>query len=455
MKKIIIPIFHGHLARNILRTDVFKILADNRELEIVIYAPDYKQEYYTKEFGADRVLVERVPTIYFSKIDKFFRYFYFYFVDTATTKIIQQEQFLFKKRYFKYVTTRLLTLIFGHLVILRKLVRFFDRALVGNNKDLDLLLNKHSPDLVFIPSITSDQDTMLLRCANKKNILTVGMVRSWDNITVNKGNVRIFPDKFIVHTKFLKEDLIKYADACAEMIEVVGMSHFDYYTNGARQPREEFMKTLGADPHKRYIYFMPIGLSDGEQDRKIIEYLADIISRHHELMDYQLLVTSHPNTDKALEITRPNVVMIPPRGIVSFTNSRLVDREITTEAMELMADLIYHCALVVNYQGTSTIDAAAFDRPIINIAFDDKPRPYLNSVRRFYDFTHYLPIIRSGGIKIAHDLSELETMIVEYVKNPSLDQKGRARIVEEQCYRLDGRASKRTVQALLSTLINL
>lgn len=452
MKKIVISIFHGHLARNVLRTDILIRLANNKDLEVVIFAPDYKKNYYSNEFGSSNVFIESVSQIKFSKLDQFFRKLYYYFVDTETVRIIQKEQFLPNKRYFKYFITRIFTLFFSKIYLFRKFVRFLDKFLIQGDRELDLLIEKHKPDLVFATSITSDQDTMLLRLAQKRSIKTVGMVRSWDNISVNKGNVRIFPDKFVVHTEFLKQDLVSYADTNPKIVEVVGMSHFDYYINDQREQREDFLTSVGANPAKKYIYFMPIGLTEEGQDDKMIKDISDIIQSRTELSDFQLLVTLHPNTDKNLKLEVPGVIMIPPRGIISFTDGRLVDREITREAMQFMANLIYHSEMIVNYQGTSTIDAAAFDKPVININFDDTPRPYLKSVRRFYDFTHYQPIIESGGVRIAHNLDELKNFILLYTKNPQMDSEGRRKMVSEQCFKLDGRASERTVDALLVTI---
>jgi len=453
-KTIFITIFHGHLARNILRTNILPLLAAQPDLKVVIIAPDFKQKYYQKEFSQSNIIIEGLSALEPIGGDRFFRSLYYYFVDTRTVKIVQQEQFILTGRYLKYFTIRLLTLIFGHLPLLRRLIRSLDNRLVGLNQEVESLFKRYQPDLIVASQVMADQDVMFLRSASRRHIRSIGMVRSWDNVTVNKGNVRVQPDKYIAQTEFMKNELVKYAEADVTKIAVVGLSHFDYYTDkNLRIPREDFVKSIEANSDKRYIYFMPIGLSDEGQDERMITALAQILTRREELKNYELLVTLHPNTSKTFSAKIPGVVFIDTsHSLISFSDGKMTDREISKEAMEIMASSIYHSDLVINYQGTSSIDAATFDKPVINIAFDEKTKPYLKSVRRFYDFEHYQPIIKSGGVRLAHSLSELEDLIVKYIEDPALDYEGRKRIINEQCYRLDGQASQRTVNEILSAL---
>ena len=447
MKKALIPIFHGHIARNILRTKVLSELV--KKAEVILVVPAFKRDLYEKEFGGRHVKVIASPEIKYSVLDKFFRSFYYYFVDTATVRIIQQEQFVLTNKYPRYIWARFWTKLFGNIKILRQFIRLLDRLLV---KDVTFtnIFDTHKPDIVFIPSITSDDEGLVLRQAKARGIKTVGMVRSWDNITVNKGNIRVFPEKLLVHTEILKEDCVKYADYPGERIEVVGMSHFDYYVTDTRIQREEFFGKIGGDPKKKTIYFMPIGLSDIEEDKFMLNFLETLVRSDKNFTNTQLMLSLHPNATKPIDYAAKDTLFIKPPKSIDFPGGKPTDREITKDAMELMASAIHNSDLVVNYQGTTSIDASAFDKPVTNIAFDgSKERPYLKSVRRFYDFTHYQPILETGGVKLARSAEELKAQIIEYLKHPELDRAGRKRIVEEQAPRHDGHASERTASAIL------
>ena len=446
MKKILIPIFHGHIARNILRTGVLPELT--KETNVVLIVPDFKKELYIKEFGGERVSVASAPTIKFSKLERFFRSFYYYFVDTETVKIVQQEQF-WEANKLRYWWARFWTKLFGNIKVLRQIVRWFDSLLVKDTTFRNIF-DKHKPDVIFVPSITSDDEGLVLRQAKARGIKTVGMVRSWDNITVNKGNIRVFPDKLLVHTEILKDDCVKYADYPPERIEVVGMSHFDYYLNDNRIPRESFFQKINGDPKKRTIYFMPIGLSDIEEDKYMLNLLEGWVKSSKEFAGTQLMLSTHPNATKPIDYTAPETLLIKFPGVINFPGGKPTDREIIKGDMEMMASAIYHSDVVVNYQGTTSIDASAIDKPVVNIAFDaHEGKPYLKSVRRFYDFTHYQPILASRGVRLAHSSNELKKEILEYLNDPSLDKKGRKRIIDEQSPSFDGRAGERTAQAIL------
>lgn len=452
-KIIFITIFHGHLARNILRTNILNLLAEKTNLKIVIIAPYFKKEYYQKEFGRFNVIIEGLPVLKSDHLDRFFRSFYYYFVDTNTVKVVQQEQFILTHRYLKYGITRFLTLIFGNLPLLRRIVRFFDWQLVSLNKKVESLFELYQPDLLVASQVMDDHDVMFLRSARSRQIRSIGMVRSWDNITVNKGNVRIHPDKYVVQTELLKDELIKYTEADSKNIEVTGMHHFDYYVDEKlRISRVDFAKLIGSDPTKRYIYFMPVGLSDEGQDERMIKSLALFIEQQPELKNYELLVTLHPNTNKNFPENISGVVFIPPRGIVTFCEGRVVDREISMEAMKIMANTIYHSDLVINYQGTSSIDAAAFDKPVINIDFDEVEKPYLKSIRRYYDFEHYQSIIKSGGVRLAYSLEQLKDLVLLFIKNPCLDKEAREKMVKEQGFYSDGKSCEHTVNIILKNV---
>ena len=129
--------------------------------------------------------------------------------------------------------------------------------------------------------------------------------------------------------------------------------------------------------------------------------------------------------------------------------------EILKSDMQHLADVLFHSAITITTCSTMSIDASAFDRPVINIAFDGwEKRPFHESVRRYYalSYTHYQPIVKSGGVRIAWNFDELVTLIHQYLKDPALDKKGRRRIVEEQCYKLDGKSGERIADSIISSL---
>ena len=66
-----------------------------------------------------------------------------------------------------------------------------------------------------------------------------------------------------------------------------------------------------------------------------------------------------------------------------------------------------------------TLDAVALGKPVINIAFDWKEKVYSKSVRRYYDFLHYLPIVHSNGTYIVNSKKKLIDSIVSSIESPN------------------------------------
>lgn len=448
--KVLITIFHGHIARNILRTDVLKEL--KKEAQIVILVPAFKREMYEKEFGDERVKVVTAPVITYSRADRFFRFFYYYFVNTNTVRIIQGEQFWITKKYLRWIFARLMTKIIGNSRTIRNFIRTLDGLFVKDALFASIF-DEHKPDVAFIPSMTSDDEGLVLRQAKARGVKVIGMIRSWDNITVNKGNIRVYPDKLLVHGSILKDDVVRYADMDPNKIEVVGMSHFDYYWNEPRISREVFFKRFGGDASKRTIYFMPTGLSDLAQDKQTLAYLENAPRIDPRFKGVQVMLSSHPNTPKKIDYAGQETILVELSAI-TYPGGKMTDKEITYDDMECMASAIYHSDVVINYQGTTSIDAAAFDKPVINIAFDDYPNKlYLKSIRMHYDFDHYQPIIKSGGVSIAHSLEEMLEMADMYLKHPEKDREQRKNMLLEQNGGFaDGKSSERTARAVLDTL---
>ena len=116
-----------------------------------------------------------------------------------------------------------------------------------------------------------------------------------------------------------------------------------------------------------------------------------------------------------------------------------------------LASLLRHAGVCVNVASTLAIDAALADTPVASVAFDGtETLPYRRSIRRAYDYTHYRPIVETGGAPVAETPEALFALIDAYLRDRSLNADGRQRIAHEQAARLDGRSGVRVARALVS-----
>jgi len=93
----------------------------------------------------------------------------------------------------KYFNASFLWLLskLGHIKLYRKLLRWADFHFMPK-KFYKEYFEKYKPDLIFASDVFSAPDVNLLREARARGIFTIGMVRSWDNVT-SKGMNRVIP----------------------------------------------------------------------------------------------------------------------------------------------------------------------------------------------------------------------------------------------------------------------
>lgn len=437
-KTVLITSFFGLISRNILATNTLRILRKKDNLQIVILTPTNKAENYQKLFGGGNVIVEGVDLPKPTKLDKFFNVIFHNLSDTNVWRI---HRLVWRKRDKKIITAPLYWLLskLGYLKIVRSIARRLEYMFLPKNRFAHIF-EKYKPDLVFATDVFHPNDLDVMREAKKRKIFILGMVRSWDNI-VSKGLNRIIPDRLVVNTPKIKKEAEKYNDIKPDNIDVVGIPHYDFYTPERRMPRNELFKQLNLDPRKKTIFFaLPSDIyTQGDPiAKKVVSLLMP--------MDVQLILRLYivGSVDLGDIKPIPNKVAIDVPGSGSdFTQADL------SAGDAHLADLLYHSDVVVAFASTLAIDAVVFDKPVVFIGFDGKEgRPYWQSLRRYYDYDHQKSILETGGVRLAKDPEELISQIQNYLKDPSLDQEGRKRIIQERCWKLDGRSGERLANVI-------
>ncbi|MGB7201857.1 MAG: hypothetical protein WBD16_06265 [Pyrinomonadaceae bacterium] len=106
--------------------------------------------------------------------------------------------------------------------------------------------------------------------------------------------------------------------------------------------------------------------------------------------------------------------------------------------------------VVINLSSTVTVDAAIFDKPVVNLNFDPQPeKPFEKLVKDVNSaWTHFSPIANSGGVRLVNTPEEMVRAIKDYLANPTLDHEGRKRIVSRVCGYADGKCANRMSQAI-------
>ena len=459
-KTIFIPLYSGQAARNILRTDVFKELRRDSRLRIVIFVHPKKMEFYQKGFMYPNVFFELLPAIKKTiKLDFLFYRLAFWMVDSESTKVRNyRDRRRNNENFFYYCLKRFFIKFIGNIFLFKQIFRYFDIKLIKTNL-FRHYFDKYNPDLVFCPNVFDRYDLILLREAKYKKISTIGMIRSWDNLS-NRGLLRVIPGHMIVHNEHMKRETLKWVTRNEKRITVCGMPHFDYYLNYYPDcEKEEFYKRFNISSDKRIIIFSPLPESYGTPYWEILKKLDQAINAGRLSSDVIVLVRFMPGDNVNIEEfkikhfnTPPNNLVFDSPGKHFLRQEEKIDWDFSDEDMKHLANSLYFSSLVINYASTLNIDAAAFNKPIINIAFDGNKGQdiYERSIKWIFDLTHNKQITQTNGTKLANSFDELVKYVNLYLNNASLDQAGRKRIISEQCWKHDGLAGKRVAECVLN-----
>lgn len=443
MKTIFLTSFHVLISRNILMTPVLKALTDagNR---VVILVPDYKEEYFEKAFGGENVIIEGVKAYTFSRsfLGLFFKRMSRPILNTYTSKIRCRQKLESENKYFYYYCFMLPSKILGRFAWFRKFFRWADFHLAPLKGYFFPLFDKYCPDLIIATDINNENDVALLQDSKRRNLKTICIVRSWDNLT--NFYMRVKPDHLVVSNKLLKEQAIKYQEFEENKVSIVGIPHYDRYIKGPTESKEEFFKKRNFDLSRKMILYVPVA-DFRVKENDVDPYMLEILSK----LDVNILVRVPPaGTMEGSNYPKSkNIFYEVPGKSFRFKG----DSEITKEDDDGLINSFYYSDLVVMGPGTMNIDATVFDKPIILVNFYKKPKPYYESIIE-YDYDHMRSILRSGGARVVKSEEGFLREVDNYFKNPKKDSAGRRLIIEDQCDKLDGKSSERMAKKLLEIL---
>lgn len=458
MRTILLPIYHGIRARNFFRTDTYNILVRDGGTRIVVVAPPAKCEFYREEFPELNVFFEPLEIVSEPPFGQFLYKLGVNLLNTNTIRLKQRLQYLKDGNYPRFLLWRFLNRTIGRLPVTRLLIRLLDRFVVSD-PGVEALLNKYRPDLVIVPDIVFPADRIFLRTAKRMGFFVVGMIRSWDNLTA-KGVIQVLPEKLIVHSHIMYEEAVRLAGMPEEDIYISGSPQFDSHFRVRSLSREDFLKDLGVPANRRIVLCAPFFNDYTNSAVAIINSLTGAIEGGRLPRDLHILVRYRPSNkeipagrlraSRHLTVTRP----CEHHFIVKNLQSPTDDYEYSQRDVDLLLNSLAYCSVVINTISSLSIDASAFDKPVINIRFDAEPicPPHLSVKPFLKDHDHYEAIERTGGIRFAWNMDALIELVNLYIENPYLDELGRERIRREQIEFMDGLSGRRVAEYILNLL---
>lgn len=442
MKTIFISSFHPLISRNILSTGVLEALS--KKARIVILVPDFKKEYFIKEFGGENIFVEGVD-MSLSGADLFFRRMVLALSNTKTLYIKKRSQFHRDGRLIAFLGY-VLPSFFGRISIVVKIMRFFDHHFFRTNF-FSNLFQKYDPSLIFSTDAQNELDVRLMKEGRYRGIKIISMVRSWDNLT-SKGILRFVPDALLVNNGIVKAEATRYSFISQEKIKIIGIPHYDQYFSTTPESKSNFFSGFGFDVKKALVIYAPIGdryIRKNQTDKYVLETLSSL--------DVNILVRLPPTDEvnfSGFESKNAKVAFQKTGNHFAKGGKKL--SEITQADERSLIFALARASVIVTGQSTIAIDVCVFDKPVVIVGFDKEERSYWDGVHRYYDYEYYKPILESGGVLFAKSAEELIGFVKSALANPSLNKNGREKIVRLEAEFSDGKSTKRLADVLLSYL---
>lgn len=460
MKNIFISVTSGRIVRNFLRTDILKLLKAGGYQPIILVEPALQDEFKDDLDLSNFIVASYQKPKFLEKKFLIFRYLDTY--SAATNFSVKSETISVKRKRMKerepikYLFIRTANFLVFRFQFFKNFLRWLDWKLFSKKWCVDLF-QKYQPALVFSTDMMTNQDEIyILECAKKLKVPTMASILSWDNLS-GYGKLPIHADRgVIVWNAIMKDQLIRWHGFKNNEIYVAGVPSYDVYAKiGNNCPtREQFFKAINADPNKKLITYTTAPPTICDTEDEVIDIITKAIQQNSLIAPAQLLIRLHPKDSRKHYQSLEGVTDIIFDNPGLF-NAAFSDQWSPTEqdVIHLLATLKYS-DIIINVASTVAIEAAIFNKPIINIGFDGyQKKPYRESVLRYYqDYTHYINIVKASGMRLAKSGEDLIYFINQYLNQPSLDAQGRQRIVEEQAGYLDGRASDRVANYIINNV---
>lgn len=453
-KRIVISIVDGLHYRYLIDTGVVRALVNGQTEIRMLTTPVLKRKLEDSGLLTDAIKVDMMEDIVLSR----FQRLHLFLTNNASKKLSEtlnvKNELKKRERSASYFVAKLLRLCSGTWLY-AGLLRLTGTSF--RSRYYRSILKEFKPDLMVLSTPGQKiNDLPLLYESRQLKIKTVSPVYSWDNLTA-KGPFVFKVDQLIVWNDIMKQEAREYHEYSSGNVVVAGVPVFDAYVKVMEEDpacKENFRQQFGFDNDRPLLTITTIPtIYFGKCHVDLAEKIVDFISRGF-IPGCNLLIRPHPLD----ETDYSSLEALPGVKVDYYGGSRednvifkWVPREDNTTHL---ARTMKYSDIVLNIASTITIDAACFDTPVINIAYDMKQddREYFGSVARYYNYTHYKHVVSAGAATVVKNDDELLNAIQTYLQNPKHHSAERSRLVAQQTGRLDGLAYRRVADAILKSL---
>ncbi len=476
-KSIGIVIEQGFGARIFLQTRILESLTKSGLNPVILTTGPQSIRKYLDNKGMQNIQVHEFKTEEYKELRNSFFYNLFKYIRLFALKTRTSRDFLKIERKDAFannnINRKIFFILISGMVQLAKLHPVFmywiiklENTIFRTNSNYDFF-KSHNPIALVTSSIgTFDHDAFILREAKLHNIPTISYVLSWDNTSVRGYGVNL-SDKILSWSKVMQDELINLHNIDKSIITTVGVPHYDAYQD-TLWSKEELYSSMDIPLDKKLIFFGTKSPNTFKANMDIASTITKWITTDPNLRDYVLVCRLHPiyfvnNRDKTglhfdedweslqQQLTSNILTIDYPEIIDGDLNYFMTDTEIPK-----LGSILKYSDITINMFSTLNLEASIFDKPTINIAFDNTKTEIKGYKQNRFNIkvdemqTHNQRVINSGATQVVHSYAELHSSILSALKNPSCKSEARKNLVENECSTHIGKSS----DIIATTIIN-
>lgn len=306
------------------------------------------------------------------------------------------------------------------------------------------LVHRYRPVLLITatPGFTAFEAEQII-AAKRLGLKTAAININYDNLTSNGKMIRK-TDFLAVWNAIMEQEALELHRYPRERIAVVGCLRFDHYFIDSASPafptREAFLRSKGLDPTRKTVVLAGPTPSNYPPRGELVETLMGMKRDGALRGDPNILIRIHPidKLETYRDLPRMAGVAIERAGRQTLPDTAGGQKiEMGEEDLINLTATMKYADVVLNFASTVIMEAAIFDRPVINIGFPEYRRIV-------YEFEYNKGLLDTGAVRLARDPAELAAEINEYLARPERDRQARARLLDQYIPFRDGKTWERT-----------
>jgi CDP-glycerol glycerophosphotransferase (TagB/SpsB family) len=463
-KRILIPISFSFSIRYIVRTGLIDEIKKFAHPVIIL---TWNQEDLISELNLQGVEVHLLPEIkrddiyanHRRKVD----YWFNHFMSKSPSKKIQQK-FLAKQNTSQVkLVSRLrekYNIVKMYLPGAKEKLFAKEATILSKHTDYENVIKwvqNLNADTVFTVTPFHAQEDIFLRACKSIGLKMLTAILSFDNIT-KRGWIPVEYDVYMVWNKYNFNELKRiYPYTNKKKIVITGAPQFDFYWNkNYLLPITEWKKNVGIplDNQRKIILYAGGPKSLFPNEPQYLKHIDEAITEGKIIGNPIVLFRCHPVDEverwKKYLGNSSNVIFD-----ISWTGDKnLLLANVTDADIAKLCSTLAYTDVHINLCSTMTVDGSAFSKPQIGPAYDDVLPVSAKLLKNMYWQEHFLPIIKTAGIKLAESKQQLIDYINQALDNPQDMIIAADKIINEIITFSDGQSTSRVVETIREEIQN-